>query len=285
MRRADQGVLTGQRAHAKSRPAECHQCGCRRAFARCSCPTPAPEPRSPGPAGACAAPASESSSAPLRGAKGEMGVRPQKGWCSRNGRGAAHAVQIAAQPMPAPGHHPTQGTSSHLVVERLPLRVAAGGDGQLRQARHHGSAKCIQPRSRRAAGSPLRRALRAGTQLQGGLQCGRAVGDTIRLQHGAQGSGRAQPQVRHQRRQQALEAGFIQEACRAASARVIQEAAVQRADDLGVGRGEWVQGSDEGVSVSVQVCCRSSQKGGNMWQYVCQKAQPKDSSHTPRSTD
>jgi hypothetical protein len=62
----------------------------------------------------------------------------------------------------------------------------------------------------------------------------------IQLQCCRQARGRPQAQVRHEGRQQALEAGLIKEARGAAGAGVKQEAAVQRAHDLrhsGLGNG------------------------------------------------
>ena len=56
---------------------------------------------------------------------------------------------------------------------------------------------------------------------------------SVQLQCCGQTSGWPQAQVRHQGRQQALEAGLVKEARGAAGASVKQEAAVQRAHDLG----------------------------------------------------
>ncbi len=62
----------------------------------------------------------------------------------------------------------------------------------------------------------------------------RAVG----LQRRRNGRRRLQSQVRHQRGQQALQAGLVQEAPRSGGPCVVQEAAVQGADDLQGGPGQ-----------------------------------------------
>lgn len=76
---------------------------------------------------------------------------------------------------------PRNAAGSHLVVEWLPLRIAARSDRQLRQAGHHGTAKRIQPCSCCAAGGALRRALGTSAQLQRRLQGGGTIGSTICL--------------------------------------------------------------------------------------------------------
>ena len=67
---------------------------------------------------------------------------------------------------------------------------------------------------------------------------------SVQLQCCGQTSGWPQAQVRHQGRQQALDAGLVTEARGAAGASVKQEAAVQRAPDLGQQSGvvpQWIK--------------------------------------------
>lgn len=113
--------------------------------------------------------------------------------CSRvaasDGATATTSLQLALQHQPSNPQWQMQqrvvaaaaAAAPHLVVERLPQRVAAGRHAQLRHRRHHGTAKGVQ--HRRCVGPAVRGlAVQAGlAQLQRGLQrngavCGHAGG-------------------------------------------------------------------------------------------------------------